>query len=103
MKNKDSYSKLSETIEDLLKRIKERKLLSSDAAFLDKITNGKTNITDYLAEDDLLIMDDYPRLLDTEKILEDDDANWKLSQVEMGKIFSDEYLGESIRKIVKKN
>ncbi|MFT8425505.1 MAG: transcription-repair coupling factor [Liquorilactobacillus sp.] len=102
LKNKDSYSKLSETIEDLLKRIKERKLLSSDAAFLDKITNGKTNITDYLAEDDLLIMDDYPRLLDTEKILEDDDANWKLSQVEMGKIFSDEYLGESIRKIVKK-
>lgn len=102
LKNKDSYSKLSETIEDLLKRIKERKFLSSDAAFLDKITNGKTNITDYLAEDDLLIMDDYPRLLDTEKILEDDDANWKLSQVEMGKIFSDEYLGESIRKIVKK-
>ncbi|MDV7758655.1 transcription-repair coupling factor [Liquorilactobacillus mali] len=102
LKNEESYNKLSDTVKSLLERIKEQKLFPSDAVFLDKIISESSNITDYLAVDGLLILDDYPRLLDTEKALEDDDANWKLSQVEMGKLFSNELLGEPIRKIIKK-
>ncbi|MFT8557383.1 transcription-repair coupling factor [Liquorilactobacillus hordei] len=102
LKNEESYAKLADTVENLLGRIKGQKLFSSDAVFLDKISEKNPNITEYLGEDDLLILDDYPRILDTEKILEDEDTNWKLAQVEIGKIFSDEHLDESVRKIVRK-
>lgn len=103
IKNEEIYEKLKNTIDELIERIKAQKLLASDTVFFDKIIGKNVNIVDYLAEDDLLVVDDYPRVLDNEKMLEKDDQNWKLAQIESGKMFPDEIFGEPIRKILKKS
>ena len=46
LKNEESYAKLADTVENLLGRIKEQKLFSSYAVFLDKISEKNPNITE---------------------------------------------------------
>lgn len=64
---------------------------------------GKTTILDYLADTGLLLMDDYPRLRDTNKQLETDEANWALSKLESHQIFSDQKFGLSFKEVLAKD
>lgn len=64
---------------------------------------GQTNILDYLADNGLLLVDDYPRLRDTNKQLEADEANWSVDKLAARQIFSDQTFGLHFQDVLKRD
>nr|WP_089121341.1 transcription-repair coupling factor [Secundilactobacillus pentosiphilus] len=64
---------------------------------------GKTNLLDYLGDSGLLLIDDYPRLRDTNKQLETDEANWTVDKLSAHQIFSDQQFGLHFQDVLKQD
>ncbi len=64
---------------------------------------GKTNLLDYLGDNGLLLIDDYPRLRDTNKQLETDEANWIVDKLSAHQIFSDQQFGLHFQDVLKRD
>lgn len=64
---------------------------------------GKTNLLDYLSDNGLLLIDDYPRLRDTNKQLETDEANWTVDKLSAHQIFSDQQFGLHFQDVLKRD
>lgn len=65
---------------------------------------GKTTFTlvDYLAEDDFLVVDDYSRLVESERELLREEAEWMTMKLEEQVIFDDQTFGADFRTLLKK-
>lgn len=64
---------------------------------------GKTNLLDYLGDNGLLLIDDYPRLRDTNKQLETDEANWIVDKLSAHQIFSEQQFGLRFQDVLKRD
>ncbi len=74
----------------------ELRLFASD--FFDK-----TNLLDYLNDKGLLLIDDYPRLRETNKQLETDEANWTVDKLGAHQIFSDQQFGLQFQNVIRRD
>lgn len=64
---------------------------------------GKTQLLDYLAPNGLVMLDDYPRLRDTGKQLELDEANWAVDKLATRQIFSQQKFGLHFQDVLKRD
>lgn len=71
-------SNLEMRLSDLKKGLYDPRWLLFTEYFYDK----KTSILDYLGSDGIVVLNDYSRILDTEKQLATDEANWLTSKIE---------------------
>lgn len=60
-----------------------------------------TTLIDYLNEDDYLFVDDYPRVLESERNLQEDEAQWLTQQLESGTVMPNQTFGLPVPELLK--
>lgn len=61
-----------------------------------------TTLSDYLTENDFLCIDDYPRILESERHLLEDEAQWLTTNLESGLVLPNQSYGLGIPELIKK-
>lgn len=64
---------------------------------------GDVSLLDYLADDGLVLLDDYPRVREANKQLELDEANWAVDKLKDHQIFTDQQFGLPFANVLKKD
>ncbi|KRL06238.1 transcription-repair coupling factor [Liquorilactobacillus oeni] len=103
IKDKHFQLNLKETYNNLCESISAGFLQPAQAVFLDQVYPKRFSLLDYLEPDSFFMVDDYPRLLESERILDEENVQWKLEQLKKGGLFSEENWENKLRTLVKKN
>ena len=70
--------------------------------YIDVIYDEKYHLSDYLSVDDFVLFDDYSRMIDTEKEILREEAEWLTIKLEDNPIFENRTLGGDFRQIMKR-
>lgn len=70
--------------------------------FVDFLYPEKASIIDYLPENAVVLMDEYPRILESNAQLEEEEAEWVTSQLEQRYVLQDQSFSNDFRDEVKK-
>ncbi|MCB5953587.1 transcription-repair coupling factor [Enterococcus sp. CWB-B31] len=70
--------------------------------YADILYKGPTTILDYLPEDSLLVVDDYARILETEREIAREEAEWHVLKLEEKRVFSEQTFGMGIHDQLRK-
>lgn len=70
--------------------------------YIDMIYEEKYHLSDYLSHDDLVVFDDYSRMIDTEKEILREESEWLTIKLEDNPVFENRTLGGDFRQIMKK-
>ncbi|MGM0126192.1 transcription-repair coupling factor [Enterococcus sp. AZ194] len=71
--------------------------------YTDFLYETKTDIFDYFEKNALVFIDDYPRILETNREMEREEAEWQTMKIEEGKIFSEQTFGHDVYQILNKD
>ncbi|QIL46045.1 transcription-repair coupling factor [Vagococcus coleopterorum] len=74
---------------------------SDDLHHLGHYYQEETTLSDYVTSADFLCVDDYPRILESEKTLLEDEANWITSKLESGTIMPNQIYGKDVVGLLK--
>lgn len=69
--------------------------------YLDFLYGEKTTLFDYLEADDLICVDDYPRVLEAEKEMMLEEAEWLTLKLQELRVFPEQTLGADFRAVMK--
>lgn len=64
---------------------------------------GDVSLLDYLGDDGMVLVDDYPRVRESNKQLELDEANWAVDKLKDHQIFADQQFGLPFATVLKKD
>lgn len=99
---KDDGELLNNSITPLIEALTKGDVSAELRMFADTFF-GKTNLLDYLGEDGVVLVDDYPRLRDTNKQLELDEANWSVDKLRVHQIFKAQQFGLHFQDVLKRD
>ncbi|WP_412988800.1 transcription-repair coupling factor [Pediococcus siamensis] len=88
--------------EAITARWSERNVMPEDIIFSDYLYPDKKSLVDYLGAG-VLVMDDYSRILEAERDLQDDEAEWVADKLKTHEVISTQKFGFEIRKLMKAN
>lgn len=71
--------------------------------YADLVYQEKTSLLAYLREDAFLFVDDYARILETNRETEQEEAQWHTQKIEELRLFSEQKLGFELSELLKKN
>lgn len=89
-------------IQPLIDQLGDNHLLPEMMEFVNFVYDQPASLLDYLSDDGLVVADDYQRLLETQKQLEADEANWITGQMEQHTLFSADSLGHEIEGLIRR-
>lgn len=96
-----NQAKLQSTISPLIKQLDNHHLAPEMMEFANLVYSKPASLIDYLPDNGVLYVDDYQRLLETQKQLDEDEAHWLTDQVETYQLFSTETLGHDLEALIK--
>ncbi len=94
---KDDLAKNMTRVEDSLKSGENSDLL---APFVDLLYPDKTSILDYAKESAIFLVDEYPRVIENNAQLNDEEALWQTDQLSRGKILHDLSFSQDFRDLM---
>ncbi|AMV60166.1 Transcription-repair coupling factor [Pediococcus damnosus] len=92
---------LDSQAETILARWQDRNVQPEDIVLSDYLYDEKDSLLDYMDETGVLVFDDYSRILEAERDLQDDDAEWVADKLKTHQVISNEKFGFEIRKLIK--
>lgn len=70
--------------------------------YTDFLYKTKTTIFDYFEKNTLVFVDDYPRILETSREMDREEAEWQTQKIEEGRIFSEQHFGHDVHQLLNK-
>jgi len=99
LKNENDQELLIHNINELLENLANGHVSEEDYLYSDFLYQKKNGITDYLAKDALIFIDDYPHIQGVEQKILEEEANFKTLKLAEGKIFSQQEFGRNLHDI----
>lgn len=96
-----AQERLAQAISPLLKAIAHQQLVPEMLEFANLVYPKKYSLLDYLPADSGLFIDDYPRIVDTQKQLQTDESNWLTDKVEQQQLLSTETLQNDFVQLIR--
>ncbi|MCC5894301.1 MAG: transcription-repair coupling factor [Alkalibacterium sp.] len=102
-KTKDTDQKLllEKTISPIIDAVQEEYYIEELVRYADLLYSEKTTLLEYASEDALLIMDEYPRILENEARLEEEEGEWITSQLSQGNVLIKQQFSLNFREALK--
>ncbi|KRM00029.1 transcription-repair coupling factor [Liquorilactobacillus satsumensis] len=101
VKEQTALNNLKETYRTLHESISTGQLQPAQVIFTDQLYPTRTALLDYLNSDGFLLVDDYPRVLESERMLDEENMLWKTEQLKSGGLFSKENWENQLRPLLK--
>lgn len=92
---------LTENISPIIEKLKQRIIPEKLGVFVDYVYQEKHSILDYLDNDDVLIFNDYNRLIDQMNENAQDQETWLTAQMEMGKALPNQAIRQRFMNVIK--
>lgn len=70
--------------------------------YLDFLYEVPTTIVDYFAKDTLLMVDDYPRIMETNREIEREEGEWQVQKISELRVFSEQKFGVDVHQFFQK-
>ncbi|MCI1488831.1 MAG: transcription-repair coupling factor [Pediococcus pentosaceus] len=96
-----NFEALQQNINEVIERWKHHQLIQEDTMYAKQLYAAKTSLLDYLTKG-TLVLDDYPRILDAETDIENNEASWIVDQLKNNVLLDNESFGVDIRTLIKK-
>ncbi|AEV94589.1 transcription-repair coupling factor [Pediococcus claussenii] len=96
----EERNKLQNNLAEVIERWKQGKIVSEDIMFEGYLLQKPASLLDYL-DNGVLVIDDYTRVLDSEKDLETNELSWVTDQLAEYRIVGNDSYGFNIRDMVK--
>ncbi|MHC1509941.1 transcription-repair coupling factor [Pediococcus pentosaceus] len=99
--SEENFEALQQNINEVIERWKHHQLIQEDTMYAKQLYAAKTSLLDYLTKG-TLVLDDYPRILDAETDIENNEAGWIVDQLKNNVLLDNESFGVDIRTLIKK-
>lgn len=99
--SEENFEALQQNINEVIERWKHHQLIQEDTMYAKQLYAAKTSLLDYLTKG-TLFLDDYPRILDAETDIENNEASWIVDQLKNNVLLDNESFGVDIRTLIKK-
>lgn len=99
--SEENFEALQQNINEVIERWKHHQLIQEDTMYAKQLYAAKTSLLDYLTKS-TLVLDDYPRILDAETDIENNEASWIVDQLKNNVLLDNESFGVDIRTLIKK-
>ncbi|WP_409282149.1 transcription-repair coupling factor [Pediococcus pentosaceus] len=99
--SEENFEALQQNINEVIERWKHHQLIQEDTMYAKQLYAAKTSLLDYLTKG-TLVLDDYPRILDAETDIENNEASWIVDQLKNNVSLDNESFGVDIRTLIKK-
>lgn len=99
--SEENFEALQQNINEVIERWKHHQLIQEDTMYAKQLYAAKTSLLDYLTKG-TLVLDDYPRILDAETDIENNEASWIVDQLKNNVLLDNESFGVDIRTLIKK-
>lgn len=99
--SEENFEALQQDINEVIERWKHHQLIQEDTMYTKQLYAAKTSLLDYLTKG-TLVLDDYPRILDAETDIENNEASWIVDQLKNNVLLDNESFGVDIRTLIKK-
>lgn len=99
--SEENFEALQQNINEVIERWKHHQLIQEDTMYAKQLYAAKTSLLDYLTKG-TLVLDDYPRILDAETDIENNEASWIVDQLKNNLLLDNESFGVDIRTLIKK-
>ncbi|MCM6820357.1 transcription-repair coupling factor [Pediococcus pentosaceus] len=99
--SEENFEALQQDINEVIERWKHHQLIQEDTMYAKQLYAAKTSLLDYLTKG-TLVLDDYPRILDAETDIENNEASWIVDQLKNNVLLDNESFGVDIRTLIKK-
>lgn len=99
--SEENFEALQQNITDVIERWKHHQIVPEDIVYSKQLYTTKTSILDYLG-DGILVLDDYPRILDSELDIQNNEASWIVDQLSNHTLLDNDPFGLDIRTLIKK-
>lgn len=99
--SEENFEALQQNINEVIERWKHHQLIQEDTMYAKQLYAAKTSLLDYLTKG-ALVLDDYPRILDAETDIENNEASWIVDQLKNNVLLDNESFGVDIRTLIKK-
>lgn len=101
LKTDNDIQMLDTQAENILARWQDRNVQPEDIVLADYLYDKKDGLLDYMDDSGVLVFDDYSRILEAERDLQDDDAEWVADKLKKHQVISTEKFGFEVRKLMK--
>lgn len=99
--SEENFEALQQNTNEVIERWKHHQLIQEDTMYAKQLYAAKTSLLDYLTKG-TLVLDDYPRILDAETDIENNEASWIVDQLKNNVLLDNESFGVDIRTLIKK-
>jgi len=103
IKKEDTKKRMTAFFADFIARMKSGELPSNPQLYTSLVYPNLPTILDYIAEDALLIVDEYGRILEVERTIEGESADWHESKIDEGTCLPSQIFAADIRDVIKKS
>ena len=101
IKEEDRKEQLLKSVTPVMDAIKEEAYIEELARYTDLLYTNKATVLDYASKEAIVIMDEYPRILENEARLDEEEAEWVTSQLASGNILYNQSFSISFRESLK--
>ncbi|MDZ7834109.1 MAG: transcription-repair coupling factor [Alkalibacterium sp.] len=102
VKEEERREQLTENTNAVMEAIREETYTEELAKYTDLLYKDKATVIDYASKEAVLVMDEYPRILENEARLDEEEAQWMTSQLSDGNILYDQSFSLSFRESLKR-
>ncbi|GEK91620.1 transcription-repair coupling factor [Alkalibacterium kapii] len=101
IKENDRKEELTENVTSVMDAIRAETYDENLVKYTDLLYKNKATVLDYVPEDAIFVMDEYPRIIENEALLDEEEAEWIMSQLSNGTIMYDQTFSVSFRESLK--
>ncbi|KAF0372184.1 transcription-repair coupling factor [Pediococcus acidilactici] len=98
--DEDNQELLQQNIAEVTERWQKHQIIPEDVIYTKQLYAKPNSLLDYLA-DGVLVVDDYPRILDAELDIQKNEASWIVDQLKNNVLLDNDPLGLEIRQLIR--
>lgn len=98
----EAKQKLSKQLNSVIKGLETGELTDDLVKFRDYLYEKQSSVIDYMKNDAILVMDEYPRILEKDALLNEEEAEWITSQLSQRQILQKQTFSNDFRHEIKK-
>lgn len=100
-KDDERKKRLNETVSRLVEAVSKEQYADDLIRFADQLYAKPSTLLDYMSKKATFVMDEYPRILENESRLEEEEAEWMTSQLDQGLVMHNQEFSRSFRESLK--
>ncbi|MFO8069625.1 MAG: transcription-repair coupling factor [Alkalibacterium sp.] len=101
MKEEERREQLTYSVTAVMDAIREETYVEELARYTDLLYRDKATVLDYASNDAVIVMDEYPRIIENEARLDEEEAEWITGQLANGNVLYNQSFSVSFRESLK--